>query len=148
MLVNIGDNLKLIGKFVEHKEYGSQFKIDTFEKIMPQTMVALERYLANGNIRGIGQAIAKRIIKKFGEETIFIIQHEPKRLAEVNGISENRALEIAEEFIQNWEVWKIVGFLEKFGIGAEFAKKVYESPFKKIRLLIADSLPCFMVKIF
>ncbi len=124
--VNIGDNLKLIGKFVEHKEYGTQFKIDTFEKIMPQTMVALERYLANGNIRGIGQAIAKRIIKKFGEETIFIIQHEPKRLAEVNGISENRALEIAEEFIQNWEVWKIVGFLEKFGIGAEFAKKVYD----------------------
>ena len=64
--INQGDTLKLIGKFVEHKEYGRQFKIDTFEKIMPQTLGALERYLANGNIKGIGEALAKRIVKKFG----------------------------------------------------------------------------------
>ena len=70
--INSGDSLKLIGKFVEHKEYGRQFKIDTFEKLMPQTLGALERYLANGNIKGIGEALAKRIIKKFGEETIYV----------------------------------------------------------------------------
>lgn len=124
--VNVGDTLKLIGKFVEHKEYGRQFKIDTFEKLMPQTLGALERYLANGNIKGIGEALAKRIVKKFGEETIHIFKYEPKRLAEVKGISENKAIEISEDFVQNWEVWQIVGFLERFGIGAEHAKKVFD----------------------
>lgn len=124
--INEGDTLKLVGKFVEHKEYGRQFKVDTFEKMMPQTLEALERYLANGNIKGIGEAIAKRIVKKFGEETIHVFKYEPTRLAEVKGISENRAVEIAEAFMQNWEVWQIVGFLERFGIGAEHAKKVFD----------------------
>jgi len=124
--INEGDTLKLVGKFVEHKEYGRQFKIDTLEKMMPQTLGALERYLANGNIRGIGEALAKRIVSKFGEETIHIFKYEPKRLAEVRGISENKAIEMSEDFIQNWEVWQIVGFLERFGIGAEHAKKVFD----------------------
>lgn len=124
--INSGDTLKLFGKFVEHKEYGRQFKIDTFEKMMPQTLGALERYLANGNIKGIGEALAKRIVKKFGEETIHIFKYEPRRLAEVKGISVNKAIEMSENFIQNWEVWQIVGFLERFGIGAEHAKKVFD----------------------
>lgn len=124
--VNSGDTLKLVGKFVEHKEYGTQFKIDTFEKIMPQTLGALENYLANGNIKGIGGALAKRIVKRFGEETIHVFKYEPKRLAEIKGISESKAIEISEDFIQNWEVWQIVGFLERFGIGAEHAKKVFD----------------------
>lgn len=124
--INCGDTLKLTGKFVEHKEYGRQFKIDTFEKMMPQTMGALQRYLANGNIKGVGEATAKRIVDRFGEDTIKILRDEPIRLAEIRGISENKAKEISESFIQNWEVWQIVGFLEKFGIGAEHAKKVFE----------------------
>ncbi len=124
--INEGDTLKVIGKFVEHKEYGRQFKIDTFEKMMPQTLGALEKYLANGNIKGIGEALAKRIVKRFGDETIHVFKYEPKRLAEVKGISENRAIEMAEDFVQNWEVWQIVGFLERFGIGAEHAKKVFD----------------------
>ena len=124
--INSGDTLKLIGKFVEHKEYGRQFKIDTFEKIMPQTLSALEKYLSNGNIKGIGQALAKRIIKQFGEETIYIFKHEPLKLAQVKGISEEKAKEMSESFIENWEVWQIVGFLERFGIGAEHAKKVFD----------------------
>ena len=124
--INSGDTLKLIGKFVEHKEYGRQFKIDTFEKLMPQTLGALERYLANGNIKGIGEALAKRIVKKFGEETIPVLKYEPRRLAEIKGISESKAIQMSEDFIQNWEVWQIVGFLERFGIGAEYAKKVFD----------------------
>ncbi len=124
--INIGDTLKLEGKFVEHKEYGRQLKIDTFEKMMPRTLSALERYLSNGNIKGIGEAIAKRIIKKFGDETIHIFKYEPERLAEVRGISEKKAKEMSESFIENWEVWQIVGFLERFGIGAEHAKKVFD----------------------
>ena len=124
--VNVGDTLKMSGKFVEHKDYGRQFKIDTFEKMMPQTLGALERYLSNGSIKGVGETIAKRIIKKFGEETIYVFKNEPKRLAEVKGISETKAIDIAESFVQNWEVWQIVGFLERFGIGAEYAKKVFD----------------------
>ena len=70
--VNVGDTLKLIGKFVEHKDYGRQFKIDTFEKLMPKTAKAIEKYLANGNVKGIGEQLAKRIVRKFGDETIYV----------------------------------------------------------------------------
>ena len=93
---------------------------------MHKTLSALEKYLSNGNVKGIGEALAKRIIKKFGEETIQVFKFEPKRLSEIKGISEAKALEMSESFLENWEVWQIVGFLEKFGIGAEFAKKVYK----------------------
>ena len=124
--VNPGDTLKAEGKFVEHKEYGRQFKVDTFEKMMPQTSEAIEKYLANGNIKGVGEALARRIVNKFGEDTIKVIKERPFLLAEVRGISENKAKEISESFIENWEVWQIVGFLDRFGIGAEHAKKVFE----------------------
>ena len=124
--VSSADNLKVIGNFVEHKKYGRQFKVETFEKLMPQTVGALEKYLANGNIKGVGEALAKRIVSRFGEDTIQVIKTEPQRLAEVKGISKAKAIDIAESFLENWEVWQIVGFLERFGIGAEFAKKVYE----------------------
>ena len=73
--VESGDYLKLVGKEVVHKDYGEQFKVESFEKIMPQSVSALEKYLASGNIKGIGQAIAKRIIDKFGEETINIFKY-------------------------------------------------------------------------
>ena len=124
--INSGDTLKIIGKFVEHKDYGRQFKVDTFEKLMPQTLGALEKYLANGNIKGIGEALAKRIVNKFGEETIHVFKYEPERLSQIKGISEKKAIEMSEAFIENWEVWQIVGFLERFGIGAEHAKKVFD----------------------
>lgn len=124
--VKSGDTLKVIGRFVEHKEYGIQFKVDTFEKLMPETLGALEKYLARGDIKGIGEATAKKIIKKFGEDTINIFKFEPERLSEIKGISKSKAIEMAESFLENWEVWQIVGFLEKFGIGAENAKRVYD----------------------
>lgn len=124
--VKSGDTLKVTGKFVEHKDYGRQFKIDTFEKLMPQTLGALERYLSNGNVKGIGPAIAKRIVKKFGEDTINIFKFNPERLSEIRGISESKANEMAESFLENWEVWQIVGFLERFRISAENAKKIYD----------------------
>lgn len=124
--VKSGDTLKVTGKFVEHKEYGPQFKVETFEKLMPETLEALERYLANGTIKGIGEITARKIIKKFGEDTISIFKFNPERLAEIKGISESKAQEISESFIENWEVWQIVGFLERFGLGAEYAKKIYD----------------------
>ena len=71
--VSKGDTLKIIGKFIEHKDYGEQFKIESFEKVMPKTLAALEKYLANGSIKGIGPATAQKIIQNFGEETIYIL---------------------------------------------------------------------------
>ena len=123
--ISKGDTLKITGKTVEHKDYGEQFKIETFEKLMPQTLASLEAYLANGNVKGIGPATAKKIIDKFGEETIHVFKFEPQKLAQIKGISKDKAIEMSESFIENWEVWQIVGFLEKFGLGPESAKKVY-----------------------
>ena len=123
--ISKGDSLKIYGKFVEHKDYGEQFKIETFEKLMPKTLGALEKYLASGNIKGVGPATAKKIINLFGDDTIHVLKFEPDKLAQIKGISKEKAKEISESFVENWEVWQIVGFLEKFGIGAESAKKVY-----------------------
>ena len=123
--ITSGDTLKLFGKFVEHKDYGRQFKVDTFEKIMPETLSALEKYLGNGNVKGIGEVTARKIIRKFGDDTINIFKFEPERLAEIKGITKAKALEMSQSFLENWEVWQIVGFLERFKIGAEYAKKVY-----------------------
>ena len=122
-----GDTLKLLGKMVVHQEYGEQFKIDTFEKLMPENSKALEKYLSSGTIRGIGPATAKKIIKKFGEDTINIFKFEPLRLAEIKGISKDKAYEIGEEFNEKWELWQIVGFLEKFGVSSNNSKKVYDA---------------------
>jgi len=112
---------------VIHQEYGEQFKVDTFEKLMPETTVALEKYLSSGTIKGIGPATAKKIINKFGEDTLNIFKFEPIRLSEVKGISKDKAIEIGEEFNEKWEVWQIVRFLEGFGISASNSKKVYDA---------------------
>lgn len=125
--INSGDTLKVNGVFIEHQEYGRQFKIETFEKIMPQTLDALERYLANGTIKGIGPATAKKIVGTFGEETINIFKFEPKMLSNIKGITEEKAISIAEEFIANWEIWQLVGFLDKFGVGPQSAEKIYKT---------------------
>lgn len=124
--VNIGDNVKLEGKFVTHQEYGRQFKIETFEKILPKTLDALERYLASGNIKGIGPITARKIIKEFGEETISIFKFEPERLSKIKGITKEKSLEMANEFNENLELWQIVGFLDKFGIPASSAQGIYK----------------------
>ena len=112
--INKGDSLKLVGNFVNHPDYGRQFKIQTFEKLLPETLEALEKYLAGGIIKGVGPATAKRIVENFGEETLSILKFEPYRLANIKGISKTKALEISEEFNEKWELWQIVGFLEKF----------------------------------
>ena len=125
--ITLGDSLKLEGKYVDHPEYGRQFKIETFEKIMPETLDSLERYLGNGTIKGVGPAIAKRIVDYFGDETLYILKFEPEKLGNVKGITRSKGIEIATQFNENWELWQIVGFLEKFGIGVQNAKNVYKA---------------------
>ena len=124
--VKPGDNLKVIGKFVVHQEYGRQFKVDTFEILMPKTSAQLEKYLANGMIEGVGPATARKIVKKFGEETLEILKVEPERLAEISGITPARAERIGECFAENWGLWEIVSFLGSLGIEPQSAQAIYK----------------------
>ena len=124
--VNPGDTLKVSGKMVTHQEYGEQFKVETFEKTEPRTLEALEIYLSSGSIKGIGPATAKKIIKKFGENTIEILRNNSIELAKISGITMEKAVQMGESFNENWEIWKIVSFLEQFGISASQAKNIYK----------------------
>ncbi len=124
-----GDSLKITGNFVEHPEYGRQLKIETFEKLMPEDLDSIENYLANGKFKGIGPATAKRMVNTFGKDVINIIKFEPEKLSCIKGITEEKAIEISQSFNENWEVWQIVSYLEKFGIGPQSAEEIY----KKLR---------------
>ena len=124
--INVGDTLKLVGKIVTHQDYGEQFKVDTFEKTMPKSLSSLERYLANGTIKGVGPATAKKIVDTLGEETLHVLKFEPEKLSNIKGINKEKAIAISETFLENWELWQIVGYLEKFGIGVQNAKNVYK----------------------
>lgn len=121
-----GEKLKIYGKMVQHPDYGEQFKVETFEKIMPETNEALELYLSNGLLPGIGPATARKIVKKFGDDTIDTIKNEPDELAKIKGISIEKAREISIIFTQNWELWNIVEFLQKFGISPKVAHTIYK----------------------
>ena len=93
---------------------------------MPQSLSSLERYLSNGTIKGVGPATARKIVDTFKEETIHVLKFEPEKLSKIKGINSEKALSISEAFIENWEIWQIVGYLEKFGIGVQNAKNVYK----------------------
>lgn len=121
-----GDNLKITGNFVEHPEYGRQLKIETFEKLMPEDLDSIENYLANGKFKGIGPATAKRMVNTFEKDVINIIKFEPEKLSCIKGITEEKAIEISQSFNENWEVWQIVSYLEKFGIGPQSAEGIYK----------------------
>lgn len=121
-----GDSLKITGNFVEHPEYGRQLKIETFEKLMPEDLDSIENYLANGKFKGIGPATAKRMVNTFGKDVINIIKFEPEKLSCIKGITEKKAIEISQSFNENWEVWQIVSYLEKFGIGPQSAEEIYK----------------------
>lgn len=121
-----GDYIKVIGNFVTHREYGKQFKVETFEKIMPKTLDSLEKYLSNGTIKGIGPATAKKIVKTFGEDTINVFKFEPEKLTQIKGITKEKAIEMAQCFVENWDLWQIVGYLDNFGISPANAKNIYK----------------------
>ncbi len=121
-----GDSLNLVGNFIEHPEYGMQFKIETFEKLMPESLDAIEKYLSSGKIKGIGPATARKMVDSFGKEIIEILRFEPEKLVCIKGITKEKAFQISEDFNSNWDIWKIVGYLEKFGIGPQSAETIYK----------------------
>lgn len=124
--INIGDIIVAQGNFVKHATYGEQFKIDTFEKTMPNTTQEIEKYLGSGIIKGIGPATSKKIVSRFGEDTLYVLQYEPSKLSQIKGITESKATEISNEFNSELELWKIVMFLQQYGIGTTNANRVYK----------------------
>lgn len=124
--IEVGETLELEGEFVTHNVYGEQFKIEHYRVIPPKDRVTMERYLGSGAIKGVGEALAKRIVKTFGEDTFRIIEQEPERLAEIKGISERKAREIALQMIEKKELREAMLFLQKYGISNSLAIKIYK----------------------
>ncbi len=124
--ISVGDIIVAQGNFITHATYGEQFKINTFEKAMPNSIAEIEKYLGSGIIKGVGPATSKKIVDRFGEDTIYVLQFEPYKLSQIKGITNEKAEEISNEFNNAWELWKIVMFLQKYGIGTVNASKVYK----------------------
>jgi len=122
-----GENVEITGEYVEHAVYGRQLKASQIKVIAPEDAYAMERYLAGGAIKGIGPALAKRIVKKFGDDTFRIMEEEPERLAEIKGISERKAMEIAGFMEERKELRDAMVFLQKYGISNNLALKIYDA---------------------
>lgn len=120
-----GENIEAKGDFTEHPVYGSQFKVSSFEEKAPEDEVAIERYLGSGAIKGIGLALAARIVRRFKKDTFRIIEEEPERLAEVKGISERKAMEIADQVNAKKDLRQAMIFLQQYGISTTLAVKIY-----------------------
>ncbi|WP_092247441.1 SF1B family DNA helicase RecD2 [Butyrivibrio sp. INlla21] len=123
--VDIGDTLEITGTFVDHPVYGHQLKSEHYKISIPDDAVSMQRYLGSGAIRGIGEALAARIVKKFGNDTFRIIEDEPERLAEVKGISEKKAIDIAMQMAEKREMRDAMIFLQQYGISNAMSVKIY-----------------------
>lgn len=122
-----GENISAEGEYIDHPVYGRQFKIQTYETVAPTDRAGMERYLGSGAIRGVGEALAARIVKKFGDDTFRIIEEEPERLAEVKGISERKAQEIAVQMEEKKDLREALVYLQQYGISNTLAVKIYNT---------------------
>ena len=124
--INEGEMLELHGEFVNHSVYGSQLKVSSHEVKEPEDLVSIERYLGSGAVKGVGAALAGRIVRKFKKDTFRIIEEEPERLAEVKGISERKAREIAVQVEEKKDMRRAMIYLQKYGISTTLAVKIYK----------------------
>ena len=124
--INEGEYIEVTGSITEHPIYGEQLKVESHQVKEPEDIVSMERYLGSGAIKGIGPALAARITKKFKMDTFRIIEEEPERLAEVKGISEKKAREIAVQFEEKREMRNAMMFLQQYGISNQLAVKIYQ----------------------
>ena len=107
--------------------YGTQFKISSYQTVAPKDRVSMERYLGSGAIKGIGAALAARIVKKFGDDTFRVMEEEPERLAEIKGISQNKAREIAQQMEEKRDLRDALIYLQQFGISNALALRIYDT---------------------
>lgn len=125
--LNAGETIKASGKWVTHPEYGDQFKVELYEKVLPQTVDAIEKYLASGIVKGVGPATAAKIVQQFGTATIQIINTSPQRLSEVKGISLDKALSIGQAFDEQRGLREVVMFLQEYGISPSVCIKIHKA---------------------
>ena len=134
-----GMNVEFTGSYTEHPSYGRQFRVESYEEKEPEDEFAIERYLGSGAVKGIGAALAARIVRKFGRDTFRIIEEEPERLAEIRGISERKAQEIAAQVEEKRGMRQAMIFLQQFGISLALAAKVYQAYGPQIYSIIREN---------
>lgn len=134
-----GEMLELEGEYVNHSVYGNQLKVLAYRVKEPEDLVSIERYLGSGAIKGIGQTMASRIVKKFREDTFRIIEEEPERLAEIKGISERKAMEIASQMEEKKDMRKSMIYLQKYGISTKLAAKIYQRYGMKVHQILEEN---------
>lgn len=134
-----GENIEASGDYTDHPTYGKQFKVESFEEKAPEDEEAIERYLGSGAIRGIGLALAARIVCRFKADTFRIIEEEPERLAEVKGISERKAMEIADQVNEKRDLRQAMIFLQQYGITMNLAVKVYQQYGQEVYGIIREN---------
>ena len=125
-VLNQGATVEVSGSYIQHPVYGKQFQATSLVEKMPEDALAMERYLGSGAIRGIGAALAGRIVRHFGKDTLRIVEDEPERLSEVKGISEKKAREIAAQIEEKSDMRKAMMFLQKYGISLNLGAKIYQ----------------------
>jgi exodeoxyribonuclease V alpha subunit len=121
-----GECIEAHGDYIDHAVYGHQFKVESYNVVVPEDSVSVERYLGSGAIKGVGAALAARIVRHFGDDTFRIIEEEPERLAEIKGISKRKAREIAEQVEEKKDVREATIFLQKYGISNALSIKIYK----------------------
>ncbi len=122
-----GETIEAEGNYTSHPVYGEQFKIERYQIVQPEDAVTIERYLGSGAIKGIGEALAARIVKRFGKDTFRVIEEEPERLAEIKGISERKAREIAVTVYEKRDAREAMTFLQQYGISNTLAIRIYDT---------------------
>lgn len=125
--INVGETIRAGGQWVQHPDYGTQFKMGAYQVVTPATLNGIERYLSSGLIPGIGPATAKRLVEKFGLDTLDIIQYNPQKLMEIPGIGEKKTEKIYEAFMEQRELKDIMMFLEGYKISPAYAVRIYKT---------------------
>lgn len=124
--IEAGERIRIEGTYQEHPSYGEQLHMESFEILPMDDCKSIERYLGSGAIKGVGEKLAQRIVKKFGEDTFRIIEEEPQQLIAIKGISERMAREIAQQVYEKREMRRAMLFLQEYGIADKLAVKIYE----------------------
>lgn len=123
--ISEGEMIQAKGVYVDHAAYGKQFKVSSYETKVPEDAMAMERYLGSGAVKGVGAALAARIVRRFGDDTLRIMEEEPERLAEVKGISLRKAQEIAIQVEEKAEMRNAMMYLQQYGISISLGMKIY-----------------------
>ena len=121
-----GEEVRLTGRYTTHPTYGVRFKAEVVERVIPATAGAILKYLSGGAIRGVGPALARRIVDAFGDETLTVLEKEPQRLAEVRGITPKKAQQIAEEYARIFGIRAVMLFLSRYGLDAATSIRVWK----------------------